>query len=153
MSYKYQSNSVLSSISSIEDIITEHRNLKSEIKKLQDQIKEKARGAFEKGIKIVFDHFPTLNQIRWTQYTPYFNDGEECTFRSNHSDCSLNEDEDYGEYYKDEGFPEGITKEIKDTVREFLRLFDENDYEIMFGNHVAVTITPKGISIEDYDHE
>ncbi len=31
----------------------------------------------------IFDANPTLEAVRWTQYTPYFNDGEPCVFGVN----------------------------------------------------------------------
>ena len=31
-------------------------------------------------IKPLFDEFPFLAEVAWTQYTPYFNDGEPCVF-------------------------------------------------------------------------
>lgn len=34
----------------------------------------------QKAKEIVFDQNPTVKKIGWTQYTPYFNDGDACEF-------------------------------------------------------------------------
>lgn len=46
-------------------------------KKFQENAQEAMKAAFQE----VFDFHPEITAFRWTQYTPYFNDGEECTFR------------------------------------------------------------------------
>jgi hypothetical protein len=33
-----------------------------------------------------------INSVYWTQYTPFFNDGEECVFRVNSLNCEVNMD-------------------------------------------------------------
>jgi hypothetical protein len=56
----------------------------------------------------LFAQAPKLKSVSWTQYTPYFNDGEECTFSAHTSDLYVNDrhpdyDED-GELKDDEIF-------------------------------------------------
>lgn len=47
--------------------------------------------------------FPEVVAVRWTQYTPYFNDGEACTFDVNDARTKLiDTDEEDGEY--EDGF-------------------------------------------------
>lgn len=43
------------------------------------------RVAFEEGMIKIFAEHPVLKGFRWTQYTPYFNDGDTCSF-SAHTD-------------------------------------------------------------------
>ena len=51
-----------------------------------------------------FENNPTIKLICWTQYTPYFNDGDTCTFRvndiyfSNAEGDDVNDITGYGEY-------------------------------------------------------
>ena len=68
------------------------------------EFKTKAQSAMKASFKEVFDLFPEITTIRWTQYTPYFNDGDTCEF-SVHEPVVTNltgEDLDdvtaYGEY-------------------------------------------------------
>ena len=39
----------------------------------------------------LFAQAPKLKSVSWTQYTPYFNDGEECTFSAHTSDLYIND--------------------------------------------------------------
>lgn len=50
---------------------------------LDEQLKEISGKFFAEQSKVIFDQFPTLKSFSWTQYTPYFNDGDECTFGAN----------------------------------------------------------------------
>src|SRR5690349_7857045 len=49
--------------------------------------KEKASGLFEK--------YPTLKSFGWAQYTPYFNDGDECIFGVNDENIYFEMDGEY----------------------------------------------------------
>lgn len=44
--------------------------------KMQEEMQTVLKDAF----KEIFEKAPHLAAITWTQYTPYFNDGDECTF-------------------------------------------------------------------------
>jgi hypothetical protein len=53
-------------------------------KKIQDarkQMEETAKGLFTEMSAELFAENPQLVSYSWTQYTPYFNDGDECVFR------------------------------------------------------------------------
>lgn len=41
----------------------------------------KLKAEFEPIFKAFFEAFPEISMIAWTQYTPYFNDGDPCVFR------------------------------------------------------------------------
>lgn len=48
---------------------------------LEKQIKAEAKEVFAAASKDVFDkHEDKVGKFQWAQYTPYFNDGEPCTF-------------------------------------------------------------------------
>jgi hypothetical protein len=40
-----------------------------------------------------------------------------------------------------------------DAVENFLRLFDEDDYRTMFGDHVSVKVDRTGAETEEYSHD
>jgi len=69
----------------IKDRLAEKRD---EIKKLQDQVSKDVKVLFNDGFKEIFESCPELVGVRWTQYTPYFNDGDACNFRSYH-ECPI----------------------------------------------------------------
>lgn len=51
--------------------------------KLDEELKLISGQFFSEQSKALFEQFPTLKSFSWTQYTPYFNDGDECTFGAN----------------------------------------------------------------------
>lgn len=128
--------------------------------------------------QIMIDN-PLLEGIRWTQYTPHFNDGEPCVFEVN--DLSVRFDESvqpriedhyddnfiitgpYGEI-DDEFFKEKsdifnfkeiktLQKATKEVELLFEKLRDSTNMAEQFGDGVQVTVTKSGVEVEDYDHD
>jgi hypothetical protein len=120
--------------------------------------------------KQFFDAVPECTAVIWTQYAPYFNDGEECIF-SVHSATFTNaadpDDIRYGEY---EGDDETVWTHGDDCYGDVeppahivpaLNALDsliQNDelesiFKTMFGNHVKVIATREGFKTEQYDHD
>jgi hypothetical protein len=70
----------------------------------------KAKSVIQDSVKKLFEAYPNVKSASWRQYTPYFNDGDTCTF-SAHIDYidmvferngeEIEEEEVYGGYYKD----------------------------------------------------
>ena len=56
---------------------------------------EELRQEFPKMFVELFANSDTIETISWTQYTPYFNDGEECTFSANVDYLDVNGESDY----------------------------------------------------------
>ena len=137
------------------------------------------KSAMDEGSKLIsaafkplFDMAPNLEKIQWTQYTPYFNDGDICEFGVNepgfvlnhenkkYYDCEISRmyDADYAEKHswaKENN--ERLTalggndffakyKEIWNAIpREFL--------EHAFGDHKLVTVTRENIEVREYRHD
>ena len=68
--------------------LSEIKEIKSEINKLRKEAKAKVRD-FQKAVLELFVEYPNLKRISWTQYTPYFNDGDTCEFGSNHDSPAI----------------------------------------------------------------
>jgi hypothetical protein len=102
---------------------------------LRAEAKEKVEAVFKEAALELFTEYPNLKRISWTQYTPYFNDGDACTFRSTHDSPAIyftsptpdeEEDEDYGRYeeewstwsYYDYPVNRTGTKTLKTTLTE-----------------------------------
>lgn len=49
-------------------------------KELQRKFQDQAQGLFKEITKEFFDKNPGITGVVWTQYTPYFNDGDTCEF-------------------------------------------------------------------------
>jgi hypothetical protein len=150
---------------------------KEEISKIKAELSGKIKENFHGLAKELFQSYPELKSFGWRQYTPYFNDGEACEFRSQHDYPTINgNDENYGESEQPEGVLDIVKlgsetiygsnwnkipnpnynpyyKEIVDTVKEFLNQFDDEDMKDLFGDHVSIHITEEGVDVEDYDHD
>jgi hypothetical protein len=103
---------------------------------------------------------PSVKAIGWAQYTPYFNDGDPCTFslRGLHASAMDEREEDlYGdgwhEIYGDpeEGFAAEDWQALKDLEGALGSLEDE--LHAVFGDHVRVIVTPDGVDVEEYSHD
>jgi hypothetical protein len=88
---------------SIEDIkaVVEETNdnfleIKNEMKRLRDEARQKVKNFFIKGMNKVFEMYPEVKTVSWTQYTPYFNDGEECVFSAHVEDFYVNGFDNWG---------------------------------------------------------
>lgn len=46
----------------------------------QDAVEKQGKGIVKELVKDLFTKCPEVEAIRWNQYTPYFNDGDECVF-------------------------------------------------------------------------
>ena len=135
------------------------KKLKVEIAERQRQMQEEIRGVFSASIKELFVKHPWLKSIQWTQYTPYFNDGDTCEFSSNaagdYCDFGLNDENAWGDYDGDdaESARPSNYDEIRKDVRSFLGVFEDADYFALFGDHAVVTVTSEGATVEQYDHD
>lgn len=125
----------------------------------------------------IFNKYPKLESFGWTQYTPYFNDGNETYFHANIDYLFINDEWveesewisekniiNWGTWNNKLSIVEGkvevenpkwdpILSEAHNEILEFLRQFDNDFYLEKFGNDAKVKITKDGIKISDYDHE
>lgn len=145
-------------------------NLAKARRNYEEQLAKLGKGA-QKGIaEALAEVLPDGYAIQWTQYTPYFNDGEACTFGVN--DPSLrklsdddSEDED-NDPDNDEGITfssygsewnpvvEGVTKKCVRAVKDVWDGIPEDMLEQAFGDHVAVLIRKDGtFEVSEYSHD
>lgn len=124
------------------------------------QLVEQLRTEFPSLLKPLFDQSDNIKKISWTQYSPYFNDGDECTF-SAHIDYIDVNDEEYYEENDDEDrdddeylpLTENDDKIVKE-ITQVLQSVPEEFYEELFGNHVKVNVFRDGtLDVEEYDHD
>lgn len=89
-------------------IITEKQQLIdtliSDYKAVKKEFQEKALQTFKELMVDFFNENPGIKAVKWAQYSPYFNDGEECVFSVNSPTFTNAEGEDldevsvYGDY-------------------------------------------------------
>jgi hypothetical protein len=54
--------------------------MQEEFNRVASEFQEKMRSMFTDMTKSFFEAAPEIKAVVWNQYTPYFNDGEECVF-------------------------------------------------------------------------
>ncbi len=126
------------------------------LKQLKDSYIETARAEFKAGFAALFDQYPQLKSVSWTQYTPYFNDGEECSFSVHLDEPTINGFDPYDDDKDAANLYAQTDKESKaclKAVDDFLDAFDADVYEDLFDDHVEVTVTRKGIKTSEYQHD
>jgi len=116
------------------------------------QLVEELRKEFPRMFAELFNKSKCIESVSWTQYTPYFNDGDECVFSANTDWLNLN-----GEYYysrdKIEGWDkteEAIIQEIKNVLGSI----PEDFFRELFGDHAQITLKKNGdIIVTEYEHD
>lgn len=159
-------------------LLAEIAKSKAEMAKMKEEMSLKIRENFHGMAKEIFAAYPELKSFGWRQYTPYFNDGEACTFRSNHESPTINGFNSDWDEEVEEGAIDIVTNskstmsnsstgwndvpnpnynpyygEIVDTLIEFLGQFDDDDMYDLFNDHVKVHITVEGFTTEEYNHD
>jgi hypothetical protein len=152
------------------NILDQKRQLEAKIAELNKEMKSKRDEMFAEIFNPLFEKYPHLTSISWTAYTPYFNDGDSCTFGSHHDDADFNyykyedgelintEDSEDVPYipWRLEGKEDDLTKELfaaRQEFRELVDVFTDDDMEVFFGDHVSVVLTKGRIDVEEYDHD
>jgi hypothetical protein len=133
-------------------------NFNEQKKILVDSIKEELGVYF----KELLDQHTFINGFSWTQYTPYFNDGDTCEFGVNElyfktKDSEDKDDDDYDYFGGHSTYYFKNNKEQYKIVQEIAKTFSSIPEEVMkdiFGDHVKVSVDSEGkITTSKYDHE
>lgn len=153
----------------IDKVLTDYEEMMNEVQKT---LRAKMKDVF----KSFFDSYPEVKTIHWTQYAPYFNDGDECVFgvyqpyftRTEHAEL---EDREHAWGEGDDGIIETrVWDEVSrryvaadidpnlicdmDTFTGILQSeANEAVMQAMFGNHVWVKAHRDGFEVDDYDHD
>lgn len=139
-------------------------------KKMQEELAKQMEPLFVE----FFKNNPKIGQIAWTQYTPYFNDGEPCVFNVHEHHFVptkfIEEDEDYDyqeapSLWSSVGFSDYEAKEFKEAglteeeiarveaFGKFLNKIPEDIYEGVYGDHAEIVATINGVTVEEYSHD
>lgn len=119
--------------------------IEEEIRKVKKEILEPSIKIFTDLTKNIFEEHPKLESFGWNQYTPYFNDvGDTCNF-------SANTDYIYINGKPAENNPDLL--KISDEIKQLLSKFNKNFFMSQFGDHAEITVTDKGISVDECEHD
>lgn len=128
------------------------RALAEEYDKKREAFVSDIREEFTKVCTQLFDEYPLVRSFGWTQYTPFFNDGDECTFSVNSDYPEVNGHWEFQEEVNNM-FPKEDWDQVVERVSEILRLIPEDIMLDMFGDHSEVTVTKEGVEVTYYDHD
>lgn len=143
------------------------------MKAMRAKVAAVGKAAVTKAISALLAKHPEVDSVRWTQYTPYFNDGDACEFGVNDpkvrlvdADARSTEDSEEcedGEYldawdlgYYAEQHGEAKPEALMTSLRSLNSLFSESEdaMKATFGDHAQVTVGRDGqAEVEEYDHE
>lgn len=163
------------------DTIIDFVEKSKELQRLTKEHNKNFRELFASGIRHLLVDVPTVKYVSWTQYTPYFNDGEPCVFGRGDPHVVLNStydaegedaesshwwDEEYGysfysiyDYKKEPRNPVNCSddeaKDIRKVLDSIRPLFEVDNaaFKTAFGDHVRVKITHEGLWVEEIDHD
>ncbi|TXH11329.1 MAG: hypothetical protein E6R04_01745 [Spirochaetes bacterium] len=157
-----------------------------EVKALRKTYLDKLSDAFEDVLKSlageIFERDAGIKGISWVQYTPYFNDGDPCTFSiydaqfcmspedveqnetflSPESEIELDEETFVCASISGYGLDERSTPSQKARFKPLVELLSEVDSVLatfeeaaqdFYGDGVRVFVTREGITTEEYNHD
>jgi len=151
---------------SFNDTATNINGTLAKFEQLAKGLQDTMRVEMNKVFAAFFEEFPKVKTIHWTQYTPHFNDGEECVFSMNDmwftttSHTELNEREvAWGE--GDEGLINdwGVTVEDEalsiamDTMQRIMASMPEEVLRAAYGEGVWVRVHKDGADVEEFEHD
>ncbi len=70
----------------------------AQINEIKQQLVDKLKPRFKDLFIPFLTKYPQVKEVRWTQYTPYFNDGESCEFSVNELNGFIDPNEESEEY-------------------------------------------------------
>lgn len=150
--------------------------IQAELKVFEEKKKalvEELRKEFPALFAELFAQSKRIDSITWRQYTPYFNDGDECTFSVCADDPEVNETNlyntdwyDWRHRYYTKGDPQYANLltdkptidiaecQLVDAFTDVIESIPEDFMKDLFGDHCQVTIRRDGtIDVNDYDHD
>jgi hypothetical protein len=192
-------------MSAFENITNKIAEQNAKIEELRKAHMKSLQADFNEIIKLFFDECPKVQAVVWSQYTPYFNDGDECVFSVNEpcfvtknfdresleNPYEYEDDDEYGclkvpsyvadwdaEIARDKAelakpnasdwvkgyYPKCIASlEAMKTefpgydvkIKAFAQLLSDNEDMLreVYGDHVAVYLTPGEVIVEEYSHD
>ncbi len=149
-------------------VISELQKLNEDFILQKKELMRKTKVLFDVALVELFAKYPALESFSWTQYTPYFNDGDSCEFSANVDYPKVNDvyTDDMKDIHKENttwtnngrvNTPNPdynpAKAEMVNEVIEILSTVDESFLEEIYGDHVEVIVSRNGTEIERYEHD
>ena len=140
-------------LKSLGDLVTDYD---TKIKAMKEELSKTFQNEFKVIFAEIFATYPNVKKVSWTQYTPYFNDGDACVFSVHGvmvADDTIDEEEDSIYDWVEVDYGEGSKK--YPLIKQFSDVLQRSDDILlqMFGDHTQVTVTPNGIDADEYSHD
>lgn len=105
----------------LDTLKSEHTSLKSRINALKAEMQENSKVLMKEAFREFLEKYDVVDNIFWTQYTPYFNDGESCEFSVGDVYLVLKDDEDACDYEGSSVTDKDDIGTLKKTIAEIER--------------------------------
>lgn len=137
----------------------------AEVEKLRQQTSTNNRKLLGQAVQQIFEENQDwLTSFSWTQYTPYFNDGDACTFGINLGYPEINEESwgncDYvrefsgwGSNRKPNPKYDPAKVSVINNLQRIIGSVGTECLESIFGDHAKITVTKDGFKVKQYDHD
>jgi hypothetical protein len=159
----------------IEKILADVKDSQAKLEEIRVILRNKVLEVFPLATKELFNQFPELKSFGWKQYTPYFNDGDECIFSVRIDSLTINGFDYYdgddadrddminihrrakrtiwnGGIVDNPEFSEYF-ENIVNTIKEVVKAFGDEDLKFIFGEHSEVLVTADGAESKEYYHD
>lgn len=149
----------------IDQIIDEWKQVQEEYDRQRQEMTAKVTDLLKATLQKFLKETPEIKMVTWLQYTPYFNDGDPCVFQVHGfefvGEQQLSHDEDDNGYcdgistyrYHPE---DGISRETWERCKKLdtaLTQLDDDFFQTIFGDHCRVSVTTKGVDVQEYEHD
>jgi hypothetical protein len=144
-------------------IVAALSELSGKRKAIEEQAREQAKSILAPGLQQFMTDHPEVAALRWSQYTPYFNDGDPCVFSVGElyyklvgGDEEAGDEEDGFEYLSSYGKPAEFAQQPwYKALEELSSALSGSEDELLaaFGDHVQVIVTKAGVDVEEYSHD
>lgn len=132
------------------------QNAQTEYVNIKKKFVEDTKVLFNDSLKELFLLYPQLESFGWSQYTPYFMDGEECVFSANIDASSININKLNGHDIAYEEDDVRLTKlqPYQAIISSLLYSIPEETLKDMYGDHIEVTIYRNGnVEVQECSHD
>ena len=124
--------------------------------KLDEMIEKDAKEIVNEAFSVFFRNAPDVDVVQWTQYAPYFNDGEACVFSVHDFNFHTGEPLTEEEVEEIDSYPEwdDVPKRNDDAIEELTSLNIDDLLQSVFGDDCMVVATRDGeFKVSDVSHD
>lgn len=115
-------------LSQLKEAMNKVTEAQKELKKIKKQASTEAKSVLKQAFKEYFKQVPFVKAICWTQYTPYWNDGDTCEFDV--YDTFFSTEEQEGVFYDEEDYifqPYHSYKEEIKSMKELSKKYPDTE--------------------------